>query len=213
MSSSSSQSNSQPTPYQLPRSPVKHTARSSSPAADESLESDSMPPPSSISLRRSTRVRRAPHRFAPSHKGRPHNRFCEVAGIHQEMLQLVGLHLVRFYLVSWVGCEGGWTYLAKPDLKCSRMIRQYMSNYKAALNDRQNALKPFRAPNEVAAVHGNAWNLSGENIYLLSCIDSDKWEWATERDCSDYTAVKLYKSQKEQAFKEWKAQQPKPIVF
>ena len=88
-----------------------------------------------------------------------------------------------------------------------------MSNYKAALNDRQNALKPFRAPNEVAAVHGNAWNLSGENIYLLSCIDSDKWEWATERDCSDYTAVKLYKSQKEQAFKEWKAQQPKPIVF
>ena len=60
--------------------------------------------------RRSTRARRAPERFATT--TRPH--YYEVAGIHGHYQ--VGR--VVYYLVSWVGYEADWMWLAESDLAC-----------------------------------------------------------------------------------------------
>ena len=154
--------------------------------------------------RRSTRARRAPERFAPTQSMRPQ---------HYEVEALHGRYFfdgVGYYLVSWVGYDADWIWLAESDLACSSMVRQYTRNI-AAADDRYfqaDASDTQSVHFEVAGIHGCFIDREGNYWFLLSWAGYKAgWQWVQECDCSCFEVIRAFQRRCDRAIHSWQSNQ------
>ena len=159
------------------------------------------------STRRSTRARRAPECFAPTPSMRPQH--YEVEAIHGSCW----LDEVVYFLVSWVGYDDDWMWLAESDLACSSMVRQYTRNIVAADKryfqlDAPDNTQAASVHYEVAGIHGCFIDREGNYWYLLSWAGYKAgWQWVQECDCSCSEVARAFQRRCDRAIHSWQSNQ------